>query len=83
MALGLVALVAVDATAAVIAGMVLVGMGNGMALLARATVLADRYGPAAYGAIAGVAGAVNTGARGSRPSARPRGRASSATRRCS
>jgi len=66
-ALGLVALVAVDATAAVIAGMVLVGMGNGMALLARATVLADRYGPAAYGAIAGVAGAVNTGARAVAP----------------
>ena len=66
-ALGLVALVAVDATAAVIAGMALVGMGNGMALLARATVLADRYGPAAYGAIAGVAGAVNTGARAVAP----------------
>ena len=36
-------------------GLVLLGMGNGMATLARATVVADLYGPADYGTIAGVA----------------------------
>ena len=44
-AAGIVLVVAgVDAPAAVVAGMVLLGMGNGMATLARATVIADRYG---------------------------------------
>jgi predicted MFS family arabinose efflux permease len=66
-AIGIVLIVAVPGTVAVLAGMVVLGMGNGMALLARATVIADRYGPAAYGAIAGVAASVTTGARALAP----------------
>ena len=50
-----------------IAGLVVLGMGNGMATLTRATVLADRYGHEAYGSIAGVAGAVTTAARAAGP----------------
>jgi len=42
-------------------------MGNGMATLARATALADRYGTADYGAIAGVAGGVTTASRALAP----------------
>jgi MFS family permease len=65
---GIVLVVAgVDAPAAVVGGMVLLGMGNGMATLARATVIADRYGPAAYGTIASVAGAGTMGARAAAP----------------
>jgi MFS family permease len=60
-------LAGVDATAAVIAGMVLLGMGNGMATLARATVIADRYGPAAYGMLASVTSAGTMGARAAAP----------------
>ena len=59
--------VGAEVPAAVIAGMVLLGMGNGMATLARATVIADRYGPAAYGTIASVAGAGTMGARAVAP----------------
>ncbi len=66
-ALGIVLIVAVPGTVAVLVGMVVLGMGNGMALLARATVIADRYGSAAYGAIAGVAASVTTGARAAAP----------------
>ena len=55
------------ARVAVLAGLVVLGMGNGMATLARATVVADRYGPAAYGTIAGVAAALTTGARAAGP----------------
>ena len=66
-AVGIVLIVAVPGTVAVLTGMVVLGMGNGMALLARATVIADRYGPAAYGAIAGVAASVTTGARAAAP----------------
>jgi MFS family permease len=62
-ALGIGVVVGVHGTAAVIAGLVLLGMGNGMTTLSRATVLADRYGGAAYGTIGGVAGAVTTAAR--------------------
>ena len=66
-AAGIAIVVAVDAGAAVVAGVVLVGMGNGMATLARATVLADRYGQAAYGTIAGVAASVTIAARAAAP----------------
>jgi len=62
-ALGVVVLVLADSRATVIAGLVLLGMGNGMATLARATVIADRYGPAIFGAISGVAAGVTTAAR--------------------
>ena len=66
-AAGIAVVVAVDAAPAVIAGFVLLGMGNGMATLARATVLADRYGQAAYGTIAGVAASVTIAARAAAP----------------
>jgi predicted MFS family arabinose efflux permease len=51
----------------VVAGLVVVGMANGMAILARATALADRYGSAAYGAIAGTAAVSSTAARAVAP----------------
>ncbi len=65
--LGIMLVVGVDARTAVIAGMVSIGIGNGMATLARATVIADRYGPAAYGTIASVAASATTGARAAAP----------------
>ena len=43
-AAGIAVIVGVDATAAVLAGSLLLGMGNGMATLARATAIADLYG---------------------------------------
>ena len=61
-ALGIAVIVSVDGTVAVLAGMVVLGMGSGMAILARATVIADRYGAADYGAIGGVMAAVTTAA---------------------
>lgn len=63
MAVGIAVFAAADTKAAVIAGLVALGMSNGMATLSRPTVLADRYGPAAYGSIAGVAAATSTAAR--------------------
>jgi predicted MFS family arabinose efflux permease len=66
-AVGIGMIVGVDATAAVIAGLILLGMGNGMATLARATAIADRYGAAAYGTIASVAAATTIGARAAAP----------------
>ncbi|CAA9475965.1 MAG: hypothetical protein AVDCRST_MAG38-1668 [uncultured Solirubrobacteraceae bacterium] len=66
-AAGVGVIVAISGAAAVVAGFVLLGMGNGMATLARATVIADRYGQAAYGTISGVAQAVTIAARGAAP----------------
>lgn len=51
----------------VLAGLIALGMANGSAILARATALADRYGPAAYGAIAGTAAVATTAARAIAP----------------
>jgi predicted MFS family arabinose efflux permease len=62
-AVGIAALTIVDGAALVIVALVLLGMGNGMTTLARATVIADRYGAAAYGQIAGVAASATTAAR--------------------
>jgi MFS family permease len=62
-ALGIAALTAADGKALVIGALVLLGMGNGMTTLARATVIADRYGSAAYGAISSVAASATTAAR--------------------
>jgi MFS family permease len=62
-AVGIAVIVSVHGTAAVLVGMVVLGMGSGMAILARATVVADRYGAAEYGAIAGVMASVTTAAR--------------------
>jgi hypothetical protein len=65
---GIVLVVAgIESAPAVVVGMILLGMGNGMATLARATVIADRYGPDAYGTIASVAGAGTMGARAAAP----------------
>lgn len=66
-AAGLGVIVALPTAEAVVAGFVLLGMGNGMATLARATVIADRYGQAAYGTISGVAQSVTVAARGLAP----------------
>ena len=66
-AAGIAVLTGVNATAAVLAGLVLLGMGNGMATLARATTIADLFGGAAYGTINSVAAAGTTGARAAGP----------------
>jgi MFS family permease len=66
-AVGVTIVVTVDATAGVIVGLVVLGMGNGMATLARATAIADLYGSAAYGTIASVAGGLTTAARAAGP----------------
>ena len=62
-AAGVAVIVLVQSRAAVLVGVCLVGMGNGMATLARATAIADLYGSAAYGFIGGVAASATTGAR--------------------
>jgi MFS family permease len=66
-AAGIALLVGVDATSAALLGLVLLGMGNGMTTLARATAIADLYGSGDYGAIAGVAGSLTTAARAVAP----------------
>jgi MFS family permease len=66
-AAGIAVIVGVDATGPVLAGLVLLGMGNGMATLARATAIADLYGGASYGTINSVAAAGTTGARAAGP----------------
>ena len=70
---GIALIVGVPGTAAVLAGFVLLGMGNGMTTLARATGMADLYGQRAYGTIASVAAFLTTSARAVGPG---RGRAS-------
>jgi MFS family permease len=66
-ACGIALNVAVDATWAVVVGLVLLGMGNGMGTLARATTIADLYGAKAYGTIASVAASMTTAARAGGP----------------
>jgi MFS family permease len=66
-AAGIALLVSVHGTAAAIAALVLLGMGNGMSTLSRATLIADRYGAGAYGSIGGVAAFFTTGARAAGP----------------
>ena len=66
-AAGIALLVSVHTTGAALAGLVLLGMGNGMTTLARATAIADLYGAGDYGAIAGVAGSMTTAARAAAP----------------
>jgi hypothetical protein len=51
----------------VVAAVCLFGMGNGMATLVRATTLADAYGSAFYGSIAGLAATCATAARAVAP----------------
>ena len=66
-AAGIALLVGVHGTVAAITGLVVLGMGNGMSTLARATLIADRYGADAYGTIGGVAAFFTTGARAGGP----------------
>ena len=66
-AVGIALTVSVHPTWAVVVGLVVLGMGNGMATLARATAIADLYGPAAYGTIASVAASLTTTARAGAP----------------
>lgn len=62
-AVGIAVFVSIDTGPAVVAGLVLLGMGNGMATLSRATSIADLYGSGAYGTIAGVTATMTTAAR--------------------
>ncbi|HEV2812194.1 MAG TPA: MFS transporter [Solirubrobacteraceae bacterium] len=64
---GIVLVATLSAPWAIVAGFVLLGMGNGMGTLARATVIADRYGQAAYGTIGGVAASLTIAARAAAP----------------
>jgi MFS family permease len=66
-AAGIAVIVAAHGTVLLLIGFVLLGMGNGMTTLARAAAIADLYGPAGYGTIGGVAGAVTTIARAAAP----------------
>lgn len=66
-AAGIALTIVAQATGVVIAGLALLGMGNGMITLARATVVADDYGTDAYGTIAGALAATTTGARATGP----------------
>jgi MFS family permease len=66
-AVGIGLVVGIDSTGTILAGLVLLGMGNGMATLARAVTIADHYGTAGYGAIAGVTAAMTTAARAAAP----------------
>jgi MFS family permease len=66
-AIGLAVLAATTAPAGVLAAVCLFGLANGMATLVRATAIADAYGPARYGSIAGVAAAFATAARAVAP----------------
>ena len=66
-AVGIAVLVSMHGTIAVIAALVLLGMGNGMSTLSRATLIADRYGAGAYGTIGGVVAFFTTGARAAGP----------------
>jgi MFS family permease len=64
---GLAVLAATTSGPGVIAAVCLFGMGNGMATLVRATTLADAYGSAFYGSIAGLAATCATAARAVAP----------------
>ena len=64
---GLAVLAATTSAPGVVAGVCLFGMGNGMATLVRATAIAEAYGSAFYGSIAGVLAACATGARAVAP----------------
>jgi MFS family permease len=67
MAVGVALIVSAGGTDAVVAGLVVLGMGNGMATLARATAIADLYGAGSYGTIASVAASMTTASRAVAP----------------
>ena len=64
---GLAVVVSAEASGAVVAGLAVLGMGNGMTTLARATMIADLYGTHEYGSIASLVAAMTTGARAAGP----------------
>jgi hypothetical protein len=66
-AVGVALIVSVRATGAVIVGLVVLGMGNGMGTLARATAIADLYGAGSYGTVAAVTASMTTAARAAAP----------------
>jgi MFS family permease len=66
-AVGLAVLAASASAPAVLAGVCLFGMGNGMATLIRATAIADAYGSTSFGSISGAAAGCATGARAVAP----------------
>ena len=66
-AAGIALLVGVHGTVAAITGLVVLGMGNGMNTLSRATLIADRYGAGSYGTIGGVVSFFTTSARAGGP----------------
>jgi MFS family permease len=66
-AIGVAVIAGAPSPAVVLLGIALLGMGNGMATLARATAIAELYGARAYGAIAGVAASATTIARAAGP----------------
>jgi MFS family permease len=65
--LGLAVLAATSSGTGVIVGVSLFGMGSGMATLVRATMIADLYGSAFYGSVAGISAACATAARAIAP----------------
>ena len=81
-ALGVAVVVSAHSTGAVVAGLVLLGMGNGMATLARATAIADLYGPPAPTARSPPSRAMTTGARAAGPVAAALTGASATRRSC-
>lgn len=62
-ACGIALIVGVHSTSATLAGFVVLGMGNGMTTLARATAMADLYGRRDYGTIGSIAALLTTSAR--------------------
>ena len=64
---GLAVLASTTSGPGVVAAVCLFGMANGMATLVRATAMADAYGSAFYGSIAGVAATCATAARAVAP----------------
>ncbi len=64
---GLLLILVAPSAAVVLMGTIVLGIGNGMTTLSRATVLADRFGTADYGAVASITAAATTGARAISP----------------
>jgi predicted MFS family arabinose efflux permease len=67
MTIGVALIVSAGGTRAVAVGLVVLGMGNGMATLARAIAIAELYGAGSYGTIASVAAALTTASRATAP----------------
>jgi MFS family permease len=65
-AVGVALIVSVHSTGVVV-GLVVLGMGNGMGTLARATAIADLYGARSYGTIAAVTASMTMAARAAAP----------------